>query len=118
MSFCGKCLGDVLLTMCDTYLNSEFTVDMLCKVLCGINAAVTPSGTSEREHEVGESAVDEALDMEVGKSVNTFKELENLSVLLKEVDYRLVKSCQRLVLVISSGVVGASAVEHIPASVA
>ena len=83
-----------------------------------IDTAVLSACASETDEEVGESAFEIPLDMEVHNLVDAVEECENLAVLFEEVDDWLVESGEVPVLFVSSGVVGATAVEHISTSVA
>ena len=93
-------------------------MNVLGQVLCAVNASVLSSRTSEAEHKAGESALNVPLDVSVGKFVDTVQEEQNLAIVLKETDDRLVQAGELLVRLVASGVVRASAIEDISASVA
>ena len=67
---------------------------------------------------MGEAAFDETCHMEIDEFVDALEEGEDFSICLKEVYDGLVKSCERLVLFVTTRVVGAAAVKHIATSVA
>ena len=92
-------------------------MNVLGQVLCAVNASVLSSRTSEAEHKAGESALDIPLDVSVGKFVDAMQEEQNLTVVLKEADNGFVQACKLLVRFIASGVVRASAVKHISATI-
>ena len=102
--------------MAEDDFHTELTVEMLCHALCTIDAAVLSACTSERNHEAGEVALDEAFGVEVDERIDVLEETEYLTVFLEEVDDGLVKSCHVLEFFVTAWVVGASAVEHITAS--
>ena len=102
--------------MAEDDFHAELTVEMLGHALCTIDTAMLSACTSERNHEAGEVALDEAFGMEVDHGIDVLEETEYLAVFLEEVDDGLVESCHVLVLDVSSWVVGTSTVEHIAAS--
>ena len=104
--------------MYDTHLYAELLVDMFCQMLCRIDAAVLSACTSETEHQACESALDIAAHMSISKFIHAVEECQYLSVVLKETYNRFVKSRKFLVRLISSGIMGAAAVEHITTAVA
>ena len=105
--------------MCEVDFDvGEALVEVFGEVLGGIDATVLAAGTSEGELEVGESTLDVALHMEIGEAVDAVEEGEDFAILFKEVDDGLVESCECLVGFVATGIVGATAVEHITASVA
>lgn len=83
-----------------------------------VDGTVLTAGAAEAEHERREAALQIALDMVVGKLVYGFQELQNLTVVLKETDYRLVQSRQLLIRLVAPRVVGAATVEDISAAIA
>ena len=104
--------------MTDTHLDAEFLVDMLCQMLSGIDAAVLASGAAETEHQRSETTLNVSANMGIGQFVDTIKEGEYLTVILKETDDGLVKPCQFLIGFVAPGVVGAATVEHIATAIA
>ena len=108
----------MLFAVVDSHLDAVFPMEMFGEVLCGIDATVLASSAAEREHQVGESALDESLHMEVGQTIDALQKIEQFAVLFQKVDDGLVESRQLLVLLVTTWVVGAAAVEHISASIA
>ena len=98
-------------------LYTELLVDMLCKMLGTIHGAVLTACASEGEHKTGEASLDISCHMGIGKLIHRIKEGEDFSVVLKETDYRLVQSREFLVRLVTSRVVGASAIEHIATTI-
>ena len=99
-------------------LYPELLVDMLRKVLGAIYGAVLTACASEGEHKTGEASLDISRYMGIGKLIYRVEEGEDFSVVLKETDYRLIQSREFLVRLVSSRVVGASAIEHIATAIA
>lgn len=91
---------------------------MLGQVFCAIYAAVLSARASEAEHQVFESAFDVACEMGVGQEINMFQEGDYLTVVFEKAYYGFVKTGQRLVFFVSSGIVRCPAVEYVAASVA
>lgn len=115
---CLQGLLYALLTMADIHLYTELLVDVFGEMLGRINAAVLASCASEGEHQVGESAVDIALYVCVGKLVYAVEEGEYLSVVLKEADDGLVQSGELLVRLVSTWIVGGTTVEDVASAIA
>ena len=115
---CLQGLLYALLTMADIHLYTELLVDVFGEMLGRINAAVLASCASEGEHQVGESAVDIALYVCVGKLVYAVEEGEYLSVVLKEADDGLVQSGELLVRLVTSGIVSGTTVEDVASAIA
>ena len=100
------------------HFDSEFLVEVFGYVLGTINGTVLTSGAAEGDLKVGEAAVEPALGVEIDNGIDMREELEDFSVLLKEVDDGLVESGDGFVFGIATGVVGRTAVEHISSTVA
>ena len=81
---------DVLLAVAYSHFYAKLFMDVLGQMLGAINTSVLSSRTSEAEHKAGESALDIPLDVSVGKFVDTVQEEQNLAIVLKETDDRLV----------------------------
>ena len=109
---------DALLTVADAHLDAELLVDVLRQMLGGIDRAVLTTRTAEGEHQRGEATLDIAAHMSIGQLIDGVEEGEDLTVVLQESDDRLVESCEFLIGFITARVMGASAVEHIAATVA
>ena len=108
----------MLLAVAYSHFYAKLVMNVLGQVLCAVNASVLSSRTSEAEHKTGESALDIPLDVGVGKLVDTVQKEQNLAIVLKETDDRLVKAGELLIRLVASGVVRATAIEDISASVA
>lgn len=61
---------NALLPMSYLHLDSILVVDMLSKMLGGVNRAVLTAGAPETEHQRRESALDVPFHMMVGKLIN------------------------------------------------
>lgn len=90
---------------------------VLGEMLGTIDGTVLTAGATEGHLQVGEIALDEPLYMMVDKGIDGFQEREYLAVLLEEVDDGLVQAREGLELLVLTGVVGRTAVEHIPAAI-
>ena len=88
------------------------------QVFCAIDAAVLPSCASEAEHQVFKSPFDIACEVGVGQEIHMFQEGEYLTVVFEKAYHGFVKTGQRLVFFVSSGIMRCTAVEYITASVA
>ena len=113
-----KDLRDALLTMADAHLDTELLVDMLRQMLGRIDGTMLATRTAEGEHQRGEATLDVAAYMGIGEFIDRVKEGEDLTVILQESDYWLIKTCQFLVRLIAPWVVSRAAVEHIATTVA
>ena len=113
-----KDLRDALLTMADAHLDAELLVDMLRQMRGGIDGAMLTTRTAEGEHQRGKATLDVAAHMGIGEFIDRIEEGEDLTVILQESDYWLIKTCQFLVRLIAPWVVSRAAVEHIATTVA
>ena len=98
--------------------DTVFPVQVFSQMLGRIDAAMLAACASEREHQVGETALDISFHMMISQAINALKESEYLSVVLKETNHRLIQARQLLVLFVTAGVVGTAAIEYIAAAVA
>jgi hypothetical protein len=87
------------------------------EVFGAIDGAVLAAGAAEGDLEVGEAALEEALDVMIYQPVNGLEETEYLAVGFEEVDDGLVEAGEGFVLVVLTGVVGRAAIEDVTASV-
>ena len=94
-----------------------FLGEMVGKMLCTVYRAVLASCAAEADHQTGESSFAVCLDMRIDDSVDMLQKTEHLTVILKELNDRLVASSQFLIWFISSRIVDRSAVKDIPSSV-
>ena len=90
VAFCLEHLMDVLLAMGYLNLYAIFIVQVFGQVLRAVNAAVLSSGASKTKHEMGETALQVALNVMVGQAVNAVEEGEYLTVVLQESYHGLV----------------------------
>ena len=104
--------------MIDVHLYPKLAVNMLSQMLSGIDAPVLTTRTAEGEHQRSETALNVAAHMGIGQPIDTFQEGEYLTIIFKESDHRLIETCQFLVRLIASGIVRATAVEHISSAIA
>ena len=73
---------DILFAMDYPHLHSEFLMDMLAEMLCGINTAMLTTGATKAEHQRGESSLDVATHMSIGQFIHRVEEGLLISVLL------------------------------------
>ena len=95
-----------------------FRFEMLRQVLGTIDRTVLSAGTTERDLEIRKIAFDKALHMMIHEAIDRIQESEYFSVILEEVNYRLIQARQGFVLVVFAGVMGRAAVEDIAATIA
>ena len=74
---------DILFAMDYPHLHSEFLMDMLAEMLCGINTAMLTAGATKAEHQRGESSLDVATHMSICQFIHRVEEGEYLSVILE-----------------------------------
>ena len=104
--------------MADVNLYAEFLVNMFAKMLGRINTSMLTSSTAETEHQTRETSLQITMNMSIRQFINTLQEGQDFAIIFKETDYRLIKSGQLLVRLISARIVRASAIEDITASIA
>ena len=109
---------DALFAVADVNLNAKLLIDVLGQMLRTIDAAVLTTSAAEREHEGREAALDVAAHVGIGQSIDAFEEGQYLAIVLQETDDRLVETGQLLVGLVTAGVVGGTAVEHVSAAIA
>ena len=83
-----------------------------------IDGAVLTAGATEADLKVGKATFNPTLGMEIDNGIDMREELKYLAILFKEVDDGTVKTRKCLVLLITSGVVGRTAVKDITATIA
>ena len=83
-----------------------------------IDRAVLSSGTSESDLEVCEITFKKALDVVVDKFIHRIKEGQDFAVGFKEINHRLVESCERFEFIVLAWVMCRTAVEHVPSTIA
>ena len=104
--------------MAHSHLYAVFPVQVFGKMLSAINAAMLATGAAERKHQIGETALYVTLGMLVCQLIHAFEESQNLTIVFQETYHRLIQSCQFLVWLIPSRIVGAAAIKHITAAIA
>ena len=91
---------------------------MLCQMLGAVDAAVLTTRTAKAEHEVGEATLDIAAHMGIGQFIDRVEEGQYLTVVLQETDNGFLKAGQLLVRLITTRVMGGTAVEDVAATIA
>ena len=104
--------------MADAHFDAELIVNMLSKMLGGIDGAMLSSCAAEAEHQTGKASLDVALYVGIGQLIDAVEERQYLAVVLEETDDGLIESCHLLVLLVTPWVVGAAAVEHVASAIA
>ena len=97
--------------------NVIFLLEMLGQMFGTIDRSVLPTGATEGHLEVGEIPFDIALYMMVHQGINRLQEGQYLTVIFKEVNDRLVQTRHGLIRVVSTRIMGGTAVEDVPASI-
>ena len=95
-----------------------FLVQMLGQMFGTIDRTVLPARTTESDLQVGKIPLDKALYVMVNEGIDGVQKRQYLTVLLQKIDDRLIKPREGLVLLILTRVMGGTAIEDIPASVA
>ena len=109
---------DPLFSVDYLYLYAKLLVDVFAEMLCAVDTAVLSSCAAEAEHKGGEAALDIATNMCVGQLIHTVEEGGDLTVVFKEAYHGFVEPGEFLVWFVSSGIVGATAVEHVSTAIA
>ena len=79
-----------------------FISQMMSEMLCTIYRTMLASCTSEAYHETRESSGRECLHMRVDNAIYVFQKTCYLTVILKEINHRLIPSSEFLIRFISS----------------
>ena len=104
--------------MADAYLNAKLLMDMLGKMLRGIDGAMLSTRAAEREHQRCKTTLHIAAHVSIRQLIDGIEESKNFTIILQEADNWLIKSRQLLVRFVATRVVGAATIEHITAPVA
>ena len=108
----------MLLAVTDTHLDTELFVNMFRQMLGRIHTAMLTTRTTETEHQRGEATLDVTAYMGVGQFIHRVEERQDLAVVFQESDHGLVEARQLLIRLITAGIVRATTVEHVTATVA
>lgn len=92
----------MLFTMTNLHFYTKLLVNMFGKMLRRIYTAMLTAGTSETEHQRGETTLHIAVYMMVGKCINMLQELQYLTIILQESDNRIVQTRQLLIRFVST----------------
>ena len=109
--------ADALFAVYEAYLDAKLLVEVGSEVLGTIYRTVLPAGAAEGEHEVGEAPFDVPPAMGIGKMIDGIEESKDFTVVLKELDYSFVHSRQLFVGLVTSGIMGRTAVKHIASAI-
>ena len=104
--------------MTNVNFHAKLFMDVFCHMLGRIDGTMTTACASEGDLQMGEASLDETCHMEIDKFVDTVEEGEDFTIGFEEIDDRLVKPGERLVLFVTARIVGAAAVKDIASSVA
>ena len=110
-------LVDMLLAMDYMHLNPKLLMDMFSQMLGTVDATVLTTRTAKREHERGEAALNVTAHMGISQLIDAVEEGENLTVVFQETDDRLVHTRELFVGLVTTGVMSATAVEHIASAI-
>ena len=78
--------------MADAHFDAELIVNMLSKMLGGIDGAMLSARTTEAEHQRGKATLDISAHMVVCQLIDGVEEGKYLTIVLQETDNRLIKS--------------------------
>lgn len=92
----------MLFTMTNLHFYTKLLMNMFGKMLGRIYTAMLTAGTSETEHQRGETTLHIAVYMMVGKCIDMLKELQYLTIILQESDNRFVQTRQLLIRFVST----------------
>ena len=109
---------NILLSVADAHLDAELVVDMLSKVLGGIDGTMLTTRTAEREHQRGKATLDISAHVGIGEFIDRIEESQDLTVVLQESDHRFIESRQLLIWLITAWVMSAATVEDIATTIA
>ena len=115
---CGEVLLYVLLAVQEADFDAVFVAEVLGEMLCGIDAAMLPTGATKGHHEVGKTSALVGLYVEVDQSIYAVEETLDFAVVFEEADDGFVQAGELLVGLVSAGVVRAAAVEDVATAVA
>ena len=104
--------------MTEVHFYAEFFVDMFCHMLGTIDGTMATACAAEGYLQMSKTSMDVSSNVEINEFIDTIKEDEDFTIFLEEVDDRLVKSCERLVFVVATRIVGTSTVEDITTTIA
>ena len=113
-----KNLADTLLTMNEAHFDAKFPTEVLGQVLGRINASMLSASASKTEHEVCESTLDISRHMSISQTKYGFQKKRDLSVFFQKTNDGGIQSRQVLVVFIATGIVGATAIEHVSPTIA
>ena len=108
----------MLFTMTNLHFYTKLLMNMFGKMLGRIYTAMLTAGTSETEHQRGETTLHIAVYMMVGKCIDMLQELQYLTIILQESDNRLIQTRQFFIRLVSARVMGTSTVENITSAIA
>ena len=104
--------------MTEVDFHSKLLVDMFSNVLGTIDGTMATTCAAKGDLHIGETTLLETSDMEIDEAIDAIEEGENLTIRFEEVDNGLVKTCEWLIFVVASRVMGASTIEHITTTIA
>ena len=104
--------------MAEVDFHSKLLMDVFCYVLGTIDRTMATTCTAKGDLHIGETTLLETGNMEIDEAIDAIKEGENLAIRFEEVDNGLVKTCEWLIFVIASWIVGAPTIEHVTATIA
>ena len=94
-----------------------FLEQVLREMFGTIDRAMLTAGTTESDLQVGKIPFDEPFHMMIDERINRLQEGQYLTVVLQEINDRLIQSRHLLVLLVLAGIMSRAAVEDITAPV-
>ena len=104
--------------MADAHLDAKLVMDMLSQMLCRVDTAMLTTCAAEAEHERREATLDIAAHVSISQSIDGVEEGQYLTIVLEEADDGLIESCQLLIWLVTTRIVGRTTVEDIAATIA
>ena len=80
--FCRQNLLNMLFSMTYLHFYAKLLVDMFGKMLGRIHTAMLTARTTETEHQGGETTLNIAIHMMIGKRIDMFQELQDFPIII------------------------------------
>ena len=110
-------MGNTLFTMNNPDFYSKLLIEMLCKVLCGIDAPMLASCTSKGKHQIRKPSLQITGHMRVGQPIHTVKKGQYFTIIFQKSDNGFIQSCKILVWLVPSRIMGTATIKDISPSI-
>ncbi len=108
----------ILLYMVDHNPDIVLLMKMTGHALGTVDRTMLAAGASETHHQMLEATLDVTLNRCIDKGKSMLQKAVHIILPFKELNHLSVKTCQRLVIIVTTGVVYGAAIKHKSASVA